>query len=175
MSRSSTIRRATPDDLDEILSLWVHYIRIHRQNPAYRNMPPDALKRRRALFEEHITGEGSEVFVVVGQDGSLEGLLTCFEEPNTSYFHPPKYARIQTPFVRPEARGQGHMRRLLDEAYRWARERELTEVRLYVSAMAEEANRIAEDKGFEAIAVIRRRPVEWDYPSDPGRGGPNVV
>jgi hypothetical protein len=58
---------------------------------------------------------------------------------------------------------------LLDEAYRWARERELTETRLFVSAMAEAANRLAEEHGFEAIAVIRRRPVEWDFPSDPGR------
>ena len=168
MSPASRVRRAALDDVDEILSLWVHYIRIHRRNPAYRNMPPDALKKRRALFEKHITDESSEVFVVVGQDGSLEGLLTCFEEANTSYFHPPKYGRIQTPFVRPEARGRGHMRRLLDEAYRWARERELTEVRLYVSALAAEANRIAEEQGFEAIAVIRRRAIEWDYPSDPG-------
>lgn len=175
MNGATTIRRATPDDLDEILSLWVHYIRIHRSNPAYRHMPPDSLQKRRALFERHISGDSSEIFVAVGPDGCLEGLLTCFEEDNASYFHPPKYARIQTPFVRPEARGRGHMRRLLDEAYRWARERELTEVRLYVSALAEEANRIAEDQGFEAIAVIRRRSIEWDYPSDPGRGDSNVV
>jgi GNAT superfamily N-acetyltransferase len=172
---ASYVRRATPDDLDEVLSLWVHYIRIHRRNPAYRNVPPDALKKRRAVFEKHISGEDSEVFVVVGEDGSLEGFLSCFEESNTSYFHPPKYGRVQTPFVRPEARGRGHMRRLLNEAYRWARERELTEVRLYVSAMADDANRLAEEQGFEAIAVIRRRAIEWDFPSDPGPGGADVL
>ena len=122
------------------------------------------------MFEKHIEDEASEVFVVVGADGSLEGMLSCFEEQNAPYFHPPKYARIQTPFVRPEARGRGNLRRLLDEAYRWARERELTEARLYVSAMAEAANRRAEEHGFEAIAVIRRRAIEWDYPSDPSRG-----
>ncbi len=169
MTVEKRVRRATLDDLDEILSLWVHYIRVHRVNPAYRNMPPDALKRRRKLFETHIRESTSEVFVVTGGDGGLEGMLTCFEEENADYFHPPKYARVQTPFVRPEARGQGHLRRLLDEAYRWARERELTEARLYVSAMAEAANRRAEEHGFEAIAVIRRRAIEWDYPSDPGR------
>ena len=170
MAGTNPVRRATLDDLDEIVSLWVHYIRIHRANPAYRNMPPDSLRKRRAVFEKHIADEASEVFVVVGADGSLEGMLSCFEEENASYFHPPKYARIQTPFVRPEARGRGNLRRLLDEAYRWARERELTEARLYVSAMAEAANRRAEEHGFEAIAVIRRRAIEWDYPSDPGRG-----
>lgn len=170
MPPSGPVRRATLDDLDEILALWVHYIRVHRVNPAYRNMPPDALRKRRDVFERHIRDEKSEVFVVMGSDGSLEGMLSCFEEENAPYFLPPKYARIQTPFVRPEARGRGHLRRMLDEAYRWARERELTEVRLYVSAMAAEANRLAEEHGFEAIAVIRRRQIEWDYPSDPGRG-----
>jgi ribosomal protein S18 acetylase RimI-like enzyme len=169
MTGMNPIRRATLDDLDEILALWVHYIRVHRVNPAYRNMPPDSLRKRRALFEKHVRDETSDVFVVVGVDGSLEGMLSCFEEDNASYFHPPKYARIQTPFVRPEARGRGHLKRLLDEAYRWARERELTEARLYVSAMAEGANRLAEEHGFEAIAVVRRRAIEWDYPSDPGR------
>jgi len=164
MSSRSRVRRATPEDLDEILALWVHYIRVHRANPAYRNMPPDALRKRRAVFERHILDEASEVFVVTGADGSLEGMLSCFEEDNAPYFQPPKYARIQTPYVRPEARGHGHLRHLLDEAYRWARERELTEVRFYVSAMAEAANRLAEQHGFEAIAVIRRRPIEWNYP-----------
>lgn len=169
MTCTNPVRRATPDDLDEILALWVHYIRVHRINPAYRNMPPDSLRKRRAVFEKHIRDETSDVFVVVGKDGSLEGMLSCFEEENTPYFHPPKYARLQTPFVRPEARGRGHLKRLLDEAYRWARERELTEARVYISAMAEAANRLAEEHGFEAIAVVRRRAIEWDYPSDPGR------
>ncbi len=168
MRAGSTVRRATTDDLEEILSLWVHYIRIHRRNPAYRNLPPDALTKRRALFREHILGSDSEVFVVEGVDGSLEGMLSCFEEANAPYFHPPRYARIQTPFVRPEARRRGHLKRLLAAAYRWAREREITEVRVYISAMAEEANRIAEEHGFEAIAVIRRRAVEWDLPSSGG-------
>jgi len=170
MTTVNPVRRATLDDLDEILSLWVHYIRVHRVNPAYRNMPPDAIRTRRAVFESHIRGEDSDVFVVMGADGSLEGMLSCFEEENASYFHPPKYARIQTPFVRPEARGRGLLKRMLDEAYRWARERELTEARLFVSAKAEAANQLAEEHGFEAIAVIRRRPIEWDYPADPGRG-----
>jgi len=169
MTIVNPVRKATLDDLDEILSLWVHYIRGHRANPAYRNMPPDSLKKRRSVFEQHIRAQDAEVFVVMGSDGALEGMISCFEEENAPYFHPPKYARIQTPFVRPEARGRGHLKRLLDEAYRWARERELTEARFFVSALADSANLLAEEHGFEAIAVIRRRAIEWDYPSDPGR------
>lgn len=167
MSPGCTVRRATLDDLDEILSLWAHYIRIHRDNPAYRNLPPDTLTRRREVFETRIRESDAEIFVIAGDDGSLEGMISCFEEANAPYFYPPTYARFQTPFVRPEARGRGHLRLLLDEAYRWARERELTEARLYVSALAQTANRIAEEHGFEAIAVIRRRSIEWDHPAGP--------
>lgn len=164
MTQRGRVRPATLDDVEQILALWVHYIRIHRRNPAYRNLPPDALERRREVFERHIEGTDSEVFVVEGADGMLEGMLSCFAEENAPYFHPPKYARIQTPYVRPEARRRGHLTRLLDAAYRWARAQELTEVRLFISSHAEEANRLAEEHGFEAIAVIRRRPVEWNYP-----------
>jgi hypothetical protein len=56
---------------------------------------------RREVFEDHIRDEKSEVFVVVATDGSLEGMLSC----------------------------------------------------------------------FEAVAVIRRRAIEWDYPADPGIRG----
>jgi hypothetical protein len=43
---------------------------------------------------------------------------------------------------------------------------ELTEVRLYTSALEENPNRLAEEFGFEAMAIIRRRPIAWDYPAE---------
>ena len=44
MKREGTVRRATTDDLDEITAMWAHYIRGSRENPAYRNIPPDAIE-----------------------------------------------------------------------------------------------------------------------------------
>ena len=169
MSRDGTLRRATFDDLDELTALWAHYIRESRRNPAYQHLPPRAIGARRSLFERHIGGPDSVVFVIDRPDGGLDGMLSCFIEANAPYFNPPRYGRIQTPFVRPEARSRGHLRRMLDAAYRWARELELTEVRLFVSALEEDPNRLAEELGFEAIGVIRRKRIAWDYPAgEPG-------
>jgi GNAT superfamily N-acetyltransferase len=164
MTRDCAVRRATEADLDEITALWAHYIRLHRTNPAYRQLPPGALERRRELFARHVAGPGSAVFVLDHPDGGLDGFLACFVEEGPRYLSPPRYGRLQTPYVRPEARGRGHLRRLLDAAYRWARELELTEVRLYMSPGDEGAHRLAEELGFEAIAIVRRRAIEWDYP-----------
>ncbi len=161
----TTVRRATLQDLEEVVALWSHYIRAHRDNPAYRPAP-DAIEERKELFRRHILGEDSAIFVVAREDGGLDGMLTCFVEENHSYFLPPAYARFQTPYVRPDARKRGNLKRLLVAGFEWARNMELTEVRLYTSAENVLANAIAEERGFEAVEVVRRRKVDWSRPPE---------
>ena len=36
MTADVPVREATMDDVDELVALWAHYIRVHRTNPAYR-------------------------------------------------------------------------------------------------------------------------------------------
>lgn len=159
------LRRANLEDLDELVALWAHYIRAHRDNPAYR-MARKGLEHRRERFREHITGEESAVFVLARDDGGLDGMITCFAEENHPYFLPPHYARIQTPYVRPDARRRGNLKKLLAAAFRWAREAELTEVRLVTSAGDTVGNAIAEELDFRAVEVVRRKPVDWKRPPE---------
>lgn len=165
MSDEIDIRTATLDDLDEVAALWTHYIRNHRENPAYR-MSRKGLDKRKALFRQHIRGEDSCVFVAARDDGGLAGMVTCFTEENEPYVLPPRYARIQTPYVRPDARRKGNLKKLLAAAFRWARQAELTEVRLFTPATDVLANAIAEEIGFEAVEVVRRKPVDWQSPPE---------
>jgi GNAT superfamily N-acetyltransferase len=164
---STDVRKATLDDLDELVALWAHYIRVNRRNPAYRLRRSDGLEQRRRLFERQLKGRDSCVFIIPGPDGGIDGMLTCFVQSNHDYFDPPRYGRLQTPFVRPEVRGRGYISRLLAAAYLWAREHGVTEVRLVTSAFEAEANERSEELGFEAFEIVRRRPIERDYP--PGR------
>lgn len=166
MADEVRVRRAGPSDLDEIVALWSHYIRSHKGNPAYCRLTPDGIRKRSNLFVRHLTGEDSAIFVVEREDGGLDGMLTCFVEENAPYFQPHKYARIQTPYVRPDARRKGNLKRLLAAAYRWAREKEMTEIRLYTGADNVVANAIGEEMGFEAIEVVRRRPIDWTRPPE---------
>ena len=48
----------------------------------------------------------------------------------------------------------------------WARERELLEVRLYVGADNVVANAMAEELGFDAVGVVRRRAIDWSNPPE---------
>ena len=86
-------------------------------------------------------------------------MIACMLERNAPYFLPPRYARIQTPYIRPDARRRGNLKRLLKAATRWARERGMTEMRLFLASENVIANALAEELGFDAIEVVRRRPV----------------
>lgn len=167
MSQEIRLRRATPDDLPELVALWSYYIREHQSNPAYRRLPPRALAERRKLFARRLEEDTSAIFVLAREDGGLDGMLACFVEENAPYFLPPCYARLQTPFVRRDARHRGNLKRLLQAAFTWAREQEMTEIRLWLGADNLVANAIAEELGFEAVEIVRRRAVDWRTP--PGR------
>lgn len=160
MSGRITLRIATERDLDELVALWAHYMRAHALNPAYRHLRKNALATRRDTFARRLQGPESAIFVLEREDGGLDGMIACLLEPNEPYFLPERYARIQAPFVRPDARRRGNLKRLLNAAYGWAHERGITEVRLFTGADNLVANAVADELGFEAIEVVRRRPVE---------------
>ena len=165
MRDEARLRQATLADLEEVLALWSHYLRTHRDNPAYR-LATRGLEKRRDTFRRHIEGPESAIFVLERPDGGLDGMVTCFVEENLPYFMPPRFARIQTPYVRPDARRRGNLKRLLTAALRWAREEELMEIRLYTSAGNVMGNAIADELGFDAVEIVRRKPVDWRSPPE---------
>ena len=160
MTGPGHVRAATLADLDELVAMWAQYMRHHALNPAYRHLRPDALERRRRMFERRIEEATAAVFVIEREDEGLDGMIACFVEENEPYFYPVRYVRIETPFVRRDARRQGNLKRLLQVTFDWARQWEIEEVRLYTGADNLVANAVADELGFEAIEVARRRPID---------------
>ncbi len=160
MSDGGVVRRATEKDLDELVAMWAQYMRIHALNPAYRKLRPDALRMRRRVFQRRIEEASSAIFVIEREDGGLDGMIVCFLEENEPFFYPLRYVRIQTPFVRRDARRRGNLGRLLRATFAWASEWEVEEARLYTGADNIVANAVADELGFEAIEIVRRRPLK---------------
>ncbi len=159
MSDDAILRPATNADVDELVAMWAQYMRVHGLNPAYRRLRSDALETKRRIFEKRIAEATATVFVLEGVDGGLAGMIVCFVEENEQYLEPGRYVRIQTPFVRREARRRGYLMRLLQATFEWADEWEIDEVRLFTGADNLMANAVADDLGFEAVEVVRRRPL----------------
>ena len=156
MSDGVVVRQAVIGDLEELVAMWTRYIRVHALNPAYRRIRTDALEMRRRMFRRHIEEATSAVFVLAAAEGGLDGMIACFVEENEALFDPPRYVRIQTPFVRREVRRRGYLRRLLHATFEWASDWDIDEVRLFLGADNLIANAVADDLGFEPIEVVRR-------------------
>lgn len=165
MSLAAHIRPAKQDDLSELVAMWAQYMRAHALNPAYRRLRPDALEVKRRQLARRIDDATSQVFVIQrDDDGGLDGMVVCFLEENEPAFYPVRYVRIQTPFVRRDARRRGNLKRLLQATFEWARQWEIDEVRLYTGADNLIANAVADELGFEAVEVVRRRPLDHVEP-----------
>jgi GNAT superfamily N-acetyltransferase len=64
--------------------------------------------------------------------------------------------------VRRDARRRGFLHRLLEAVFEWTREWEIDEVRLYTGADNLIANAVADELGFEAVEVVRRKPLKLE-------------
>ncbi|WP_456819105.1 N-acetyltransferase family protein [Cellulomonas sp. URHB0016] len=101
----TTVRRATPADLDEITPLFEQYLAFYR-----REHPPEAV---REFLAHRILGDDS-VVLVAESDGAVVGVARCF--PTWSSLSLAPAWVLNDLFVDPGARGTGAGRALVRAA-----------------------------------------------------------
>jgi GNAT superfamily N-acetyltransferase len=90
---------------------------------------------------------------------SVVGILRCMVGQGSPLMHPERYGYIASVYVRPAYRRRGVLRALLAAAERWCWEQGLTELRLHNAVDSTLANASWASLGFEAVEVLRIRPV----------------
>lgn len=153
-----TVRVATLDDLDIVVSLRIALLRAHAGNVIYGKLRADAEERARTLFARQLASPG-EVMLLAERDGRVVGCLRCVRSIGSPLLEPPEYAYISSVYVRPEARRGGVLRALMTEAERWCAARGLREMRLHNAADNDVASATWQALGFEVVELLRvRRP-----------------
>ncbi len=155
------MRRATPEDLDQVVALRLALLRGHAGNAVYGRLRPDAPARARALFRDQLASAQEVTWLAVrAADDVAVGVLRCMEGRGSPLLDPPRYGYVASVYVVPEARRLGIMRRLLDQAVAWSRARGLDELRLH--AASDNAAGIAawEGVGFAVAEHLMVRPLD---------------
>lgn len=151
-----TIRVATPDDIDIVVSLRIALLRAHADNAIYGRLRPDVEERAYKLFARQLASPG-EVMLLAERDGRVIGCLRCVRSVGSPLLEPAEYAYISSVYVRPEARRGGVLRALMAEAERWCAERGLREMRLHNAADNDVASATWQALGFEVVELLRVR------------------
>ena len=147
----TTVRPATLDDLP-VLKAFEQGI-IEAERPYDHLLKPDPI----SYYDigEMIEADDAEV-MVVEVDGEIAASGYAKEKASRHYTLPPTHAFLGFMFVKPDYRGQGLNRVLLDALFDWARKRGLTEVRLTVYPGNEPAVRAYEKAGFSPYLMEMR-------------------
>ncbi len=147
-----TTRTATETDLPVLLEFEQGIIGFER--PYNPTLKPDPI----SYYDigELIAAENAEV--VVALDGDLIIASGYAKEiVAAEYISPRKHCFLGFMYVRPEYRGQGINKLIIDDLTTWGRERGLTEMRLQVYSENHGAIRAYEKVGFSGLLLEMRR------------------
>lgn len=152
---SVTIRDAELDELDEairvVLSAYQEYATA---------MPPDAW----AMYSENIRDARSRLeesdLILALQDGIITGSATFYpkDKRGTNLVWPPHWTGIRLVAVRPESRGQGIGKALVEECIRRSREQGATAVGLHTTPLMSVAAAMYERMGFARVPEFDFHP-----------------
>lgn len=144
------VRLATPADVPEIVTMGEEFVQV----PGYK----DRLAIDRETFGAHLSkalGSPDAAVFVLEQDGALFGAIGGLVAP--SMFTPKRNAVELFWFVRPEARGNGNGRKLLDALIEWAKWHDCLSLNM-IEPPDSELGRLYERLGFTKFEIY------WNLP-----------
>ena len=154
MTNQYTIRRATSEDLEELLPLLPELTDF--EVPERRN-PDDLWTGDAALMKQALIEGLEETFVDVaeGKDGIMGFVMITMREELMS--HAPS-AHLETIIVAPAARGTGLGRTLLRHTEETAKQRGAQSLSLHVFRNNRRAHALYEAEGFDSELI---RAIKW--------------
>lgn len=149
-----TTRPARREDVPSLLEFEQGIIRFER--PFNPTLKPDPI----SYYDVAGMVEDPSIEVVVAVDGDLiVGSGYAKTIIASEYITPRKQAFLGFMYVRPEYRGRGINKIVMDELLAWAKKEGHTEVRLTVYSENESAIRAYEKVGFEGLLLEMRKEI----------------
>jgi ribosomal protein S18 acetylase RimI-like enzyme len=105
--------------------------------------------------------QAEDAFVIVAEENNeiVASGYARIKEPDNNYSNFDRYAYLGFMYVKPEHRGKGVNKLILDELMRWAKSKDISEVRLDVYSQNESAVKAYEKAGFESLLTTMRMKI----------------
>ncbi|WP_426279318.1 GNAT family N-acetyltransferase [Chryseobacterium sp. S-02] len=107
-----------------------------------------------------IKSEDTLVLVTEDNNEILASGYARIKSPENSYSNFDRYAYLGFMYVKPEYRGKGINKLILDKLTSWARSKDISEIRLDVYSQNESAIKAYEKAGFESLLTTMRMKIE---------------
>jgi ribosomal protein S18 acetylase RimI-like enzyme len=152
------VRRATLEDLDQVVALRLALLREEERNPFFANPHPDADARAVELTRGELTAPG-EVILVASMDDAIVGMLRCRLVRRMPLVAGDRQAVVTTVYVVPAQRRRGVLSALLNAADLWCRQKGVTDMRLQCALSNDAGRKAWESLGFTPAETVYLRTI----------------
>lgn len=162
-SESGTgIARATRDDIEDLVRMFGN---LHRFNASLDDRFELAKNWEVVLREQldETCGQDDTAIWLARASETPAGFLMVKDQQGSPLYAHQHWVEITAIYVEKEFRGTGISHQLIDQANTWALDRDVDDIRLYVTANNDRARNFYESAQFEHIQEIWSRAV---VPSD---------
>lgn len=146
------IRKATPDDIEQLAGLWSQLMEQHDRYHRLFQRAPDFDTLVRKDLAAFIANEKMHLFVA-DENGKLAGCLFATIKPHPPALGGGRKGYIGETVVDQAARGRGISTALVKKAYAWFRSENCSIVELEVSVVNEPSKRFWEAQGFTPLTL----------------------
>lgn len=162
---AARIRKLKEDDVDGICGLWKEFAALREGFTKAKILNDDAAD----YFFGYATGllQRKDTLTLVAEDaGGLVGYLIATKQRKPPIYHHTRVAYLSDTYVRESHRGQGILRRFLDELTAWCKQEGLTAIDVQLFQGNEEAVEVYHRLGFHDYRLLLRHEVT-PAPIDP--------
>ena len=152
------VRRATLEDLDQVVALRLALLREEKRNPFFANPHPDAESRAVELTRGELSAPG-EVILVASIEDAIVGMLRCRLVRRMPLVAGDRQAVVTTVYVVPAQRRRGVLSALLNSADRWCRRQGVTDMRLQCALTNDAGRKAWESLGFRPAETLYFRAI----------------
>ena len=152
-----TVRPATARDLDNLLELWRH---LEEAQGRFRYFPPvpEAAERITGSFRDAVASPDADVLLVFDADEPIGMALVHLEHP--SRMSSEQAVELSRVVVRPDRRGLGIGKLIIDATADWARARGIRSMIAAVFVANEASRGFWRAAGFEPWVERMVRPID---------------
>jgi len=105
--------------------------------------------------------QAEDAFVIVAEENDeiVASGYARIKKPDNNYSNFDRYAYLGFMYVKPQHRGKGVNKLILDELMSWAKSKDISEVRLDVYSHNESAVKAYEKAGFDSLLTTMRMKI----------------
>ncbi|MFW6062110.1 MAG: N-acetyltransferase family protein [Planctomycetota bacterium] len=152
--QAPTIRLARRDDAPAVAEMWSTMAAQHRAyDPDVWCWKPEAVRTWRDEFADAAERDNMVCLVAERGDGMLCGFAQSAVKRSAPIFANDWMGEVWDLFVRPDCRGQGTGRALMEETFRRLREKGATKAILHVALENTAARKLYEKMGMRSVMV----------------------